>query len=71
MLKKILNVNGVEVLAKKTQKVISGGLEGGGFPGEGFGGPCVDSSDCNATNTIPSICCSGICIYTHNWRDVC
>lgn len=71
MLKKILKVNGVAILAKKTQKGISGGLNGGSLPGEGFGEPCVDSHDCNLTNTIPSICCSGICIYTFNWRDVC
>jgi hypothetical protein len=70
MLKKVLNVQGIEILNKKTQKNIRGG-DDGNFPGEGFGGPCVDSGDCNATNTIPSICCSGICIYTFNWRDAC
>ncbi|MBC8757458.1 hypothetical protein H2O64_22500 [Kordia sp. YSTF-M3] len=68
MLKNILNVTGAEVLTKKSQKTISGG---NGSIGEGFGGPCRDSHDCTATNTIPSICCSGICIYTTNWRDVC
>ncbi|MGH1383417.1 hypothetical protein [Kordia sp.] len=67
MLKSILNLKGAEALTKKSQKVI-GGI---GTVGEGFGGPCIDSHDCNATNTIPSICCSGICIYTTNWRDVC
>ncbi|MFK7747749.1 MAG: hypothetical protein AB8B65_05130 [Kordia sp.] len=66
MLKKILKVNGVEVLEKQTQKNITGGIGG-----EGFGGPCIDSNDCNATNAIPSICCSGICIYTTNWRNAC
>lgn len=67
MLKNILNVKGTEVLAKKNQKNIVGGNRFG----EGFGGPCGDSSDCNESNTIPSICCSGMCVYTYNWRDVC
>ena len=68
MLNKILKVKGAEILTKKNQKGISGGLD---TIGEGFGGPCVDSHDCNATNLIPSICCSGICIYTFNWRNAC
>jgi hypothetical protein len=67
MLKKILSVKDAKEITKKSQKVI-GGI---GTVGEGFGGPCIDSHDCNDTNTIPSICCSGICIYTTNWRDVC
>ncbi|MCH2195969.1 hypothetical protein [Kordia sp.] len=65
-LKKVVELKGVEKLTKENQKTINASIIG-----EGFGGPCVDSNDCAATNTIPSICCSGICVYTFNWRDVC
>lgn len=67
MLKKILNVTGFEALTKKAQKNIIGGNR----QEEGFGGPCVDSNDCQESNTIPSICCSGVCIYTSNWQNAC
>lgn len=71
MLKAILKLENAEILSKNEQKHISGGLNDVDFPREGFGGPCVTSNDCTATNKIPSICCSGTCIYTYNWQNAC
>ena len=59
-------------LVVKTQKTIRGGNEGfGNRREEGFGGPCQTSHDCTESNTIPSICCQGTCIYTSNWQNAC
>jgi hypothetical protein len=69
MLKKVLNVPGIKILNKNTQKHLRGGDDNGDFQGEG--GYCVDSNDCTATNTVPSVCCSGICVYTYDWRNAC
>ena len=72
MLKNILKVKGLEILTKKTQKTIRGGNEGfGNRREEGFVGPCQTSHDCTESNTIPSICRQGTCIYTSNWQNAC
>ncbi|MEO9571153.1 MAG: hypothetical protein ABJH82_12490 [Polaribacter sp.] len=60
MKKQILNIG--KALNKAEQKSINGGIGGGPF----FGENCDTSHDCNFTNTVPSVCCSGICIY--GWK---
>ncbi|PKH51413.1 hypothetical protein CXF68_12300 [Tenacibaculum sp. Bg11-29] len=65
MLKNISNL-GLE-LTKSDQKQI----KGSGRFNEGFGESCNTSTDCKQTNTIPSICCSGICIYASNIHAFC
>jgi len=67
MLRKVIRVKGIEILNKKTQKSIHGGNR----QNEGFGESCIDSHDCQQSNTIPSICCFGVCVYTTNWQNVC